>query len=159
MQSAPWTVQGPVDAFGCFRSRAHGVAAIREIGKTGGFEDFEIQTGPSKVTSVSGQVVLHASCTSESSTRMYNQLIICLQILKCKKLFSSVRYMWFLVLEAQKSLLCRRRDPASLREESNVTPCSAPRPVQKQNSESPDPEMPRHGMRPWTIVTSAAALI
>ena len=67
--------------------------------------------------------------------------------------------MWFLVLEAQKSLLCRRRDPASLREESNVTPCSAPRPVQKQNSESPDPEMPRHGMRPWTIVTSAAALI
>ena len=67
--------------------------------------------------------------------------------------------MWFLVLEAQKSLLRRRRDPASLREESNVTPCSAPRPVQKQNSESPDPEMPRHGMRPWTIVTSAAALI
>ena len=65
--------------------RAHGVAAIREIGKTGGFEDFEIETNPSEVTSVSGQVVLHASCTSESYTRMYHQLIICLQILKCKK--------------------------------------------------------------------------
>ena len=47
------------------------------IGKTGGFEDFEIATNPSEVTSVSGQVVLHASCTPESYTRMYNQLIIC----------------------------------------------------------------------------------
>ncbi len=53
------------------------MAAIRQIGKTGGFEDFEFETNPSEVTSVSGQVVLHASCTSESYTRMYNQLIVC----------------------------------------------------------------------------------
>ena len=61
------------------------MAAIRQIGKTGGFEDFEIQTGPSKVTSVSSQVVLHA-CTSESYTRTYNQLnhIVSPLVMVCK---------------------------------------------------------------------------
>ena len=108
------------------------VAAIREIGKTGGFEDFEIQTGPSEVTSVSSQVVLHASCTSESYSRMYNQLINVYRYCNAKTL-SSVGFVWFLVLETRKRPLCRRCDPASLNGKHNMTPCWAPRPVQKQN--------------------------
>ena len=137
--------------------RAHGVAAIREIGKTGGFENFEIETNPSEVVFLVRLSCMHHALLNHTLACIVNWLYV---YRYCNvKTLSSARYMWFLVLETRKSLVCRRRDPASLRGKHNMTPCSAPRPVQKQNSEPPTREMPSLGMRPWTIGSSPAALV